>query len=243
MPSQGSPSALPLSPTGYADSLRASLSTHANPTIAVPMRAYMKNRFAFFGIKSPERVALVRTFIEEHGLPPTNQIVEVARQLWDAPERECQYAALDLVERSLKRLPPESIAWFEHLIVTKSWWDTVDQIASHLVGRLFRRYPDLRDPWIDRWRFTDDIWLRRTTLIFQRGYKTETDAALLFALVEENLASREFFIQKAIGWALREYAKTAPTVVAAFVAATPLASLSRREALKRLSREGEASAA
>ncbi len=83
------------------------------------------------------------------------------------------------------------------------------------------KFPDLRDPWIDRWRIADDIWLRRTTLIFQFGYKRETDAALLFSLIQENLASREFFIQKAIGWALREYSKTAPDAVEVFVSATP----------------------
>jgi 3-methyladenine DNA glycosylase AlkD len=221
----------------YAHELRASLAMHADPTNAGPMRLYMKDRFAFFGIKSPERTKLVRAFVAEHGLPATDEIEAVAWWMWEAPERECQYAALDLIERSLKRLPPESIAWFERLIVTNSWWDTVDRIASHLVGGLFRLYPDLRDPWIDRWRVADHIWLRRTTLLFELGYKSETDAALLFALIEENLTSREFFVQKAIGWALREYSKTAPAAVGAFVAATPLAPLSRREASKWLNRE------
>jgi 3-methyladenine DNA glycosylase AlkD len=225
---------------GYADNLRNYLLRHADPSQAGPMRAYMKNRFLFFGIKSPARMELVRGFIAERGLPPVDEIEAVASQLWEAPERECQYAALDLTERLLKRLPPESISWIERLIVTKSWWDTVDQIASHVVGGLFRRYPDLRDPWIDRWRVADEIWLRRTTLIFQLGYKRETDAALLFSLVQKNLASREFFIQKAIGWALREYSKTAPAAVEAFVASTPLAPLSRREAMKWLSRQGDA---
>jgi 3-methyladenine DNA glycosylase AlkD len=223
---------LTMSSGGYAEALRLSLSHRADAVQAGPMRAYMKDRFPFFGIKSPVRASLVRDFITARGLPPIDEIESVAMRLWQAPERECQYAALDLTERSLKRLPPESIAWIERLIVTKSWWDTVDQIASHLVGGLFRTYPDLRDQWIDRWRIADDLWLRRTTLIFQLGAKRETDAELLFALIQENLASREFFIQKAIGWALREYAKTDRPAVEAFVAATPLAPLSRREALK-----------
>jgi 3-methyladenine DNA glycosylase AlkD len=200
------------------------------------MRAYMKDRFAFFGIMSPERRALVRAFVSEHGLPPVAAIEAVARDLWAAPERECQYAALDLIERLLRRLPPEAIVWIECLIVTKSWWDTVDPISSRLVGALFRRFPDVRDPWVDRWRVADDPWLRRTALLFQRGYGEETDAALLFALIRENLGSREFFVQKAIGWALREYSKSAPDAVRRFVAETPLPALSRREALKWVER-------
>jgi 3-methyladenine DNA glycosylase AlkD len=218
----------------YAEALSTLLSNHAIPTQAAPMRTYMKDQFPFFGIKSPVRASLVRTFISERGLPSIGDLEDVTMRLWDVPERECQYAALDLIERSLKRLPPESIVWIERLIVTKSWWDTVDQIASHLVGGLFRRYPEFRDPWIDRWRVAEDIWLRRTTLIFQLGYKRETNADLLFALVRENLGSREFFIQKAIGWALREYSKTDRSAVEAFVAATPITPLSRREALKWL---------
>jgi 3-methyladenine DNA glycosylase AlkD len=225
----------------YVDTLRAMLSNHADPSQAGPMRAYMKDQFPFFGIKSPVRAGLVRDFIDVHGLPPIDEFEGVATLLWQAPERECQYAALDLIERSLKRLPPESMIWIERLIVTKSWWDTVDQIASHVVGGLFRRYPELRDPWIERWRVADDIWLLRTTLIFQLCYKRETDSALLFSLIQENLASREFFVRKAIGWALREYSKTAPAEVEAFVNATPLAPLSRREAVKWLSRERKTS--
>jgi 3-methyladenine DNA glycosylase AlkD len=236
MASGQSPPAPGLLQETYVDALRALLAAHANPANAGPMRAYMKNQFAFFGIKSPDRVALVRGFVAAHGLPPVEEIEAIARRLWEAPERECQYAALDLVERSLKRLPPEAMVWIEHLIITKSWWDSVDPIASHLVGGLVRRYPDLRDRWIGRWRLSDNIWLRRTTLLYQLGFKDGTDAELLFALIRENLDSREFFIQKAIGWALREYSKIAPEAVRQFVAETPLAPLSRREALKWLQR-------
>jgi 3-methyladenine DNA glycosylase AlkD len=219
-----------------ANDLRDLLARHADPANAGPMRAYLKDRFPFFGVKSPQRMALVRAFIVERGLPRPEDVEHVALRLWDAPERECQYAALDLIERSSKRLPPEAMNWLERLIVTRSWWDTVDSLSSPIVAGLFRRHPELTRPWVDRWRVADDLWLRRTALLFQRVYKRETDAALLFALVEENRSSREFFIQKAIGWALREYSKTDPAAVERFVAATPLAPLSRREALKWVSR-------
>jgi len=102
-------------PTTYADALHAILLNYANPTLAGPMRTYMKGRFPFFGIKSPLRVELVRDFVADHGLPAVDEIEPVAVDLWDAPERECQYAALDLIERSAKRLTPESVAWLKRL--------------------------------------------------------------------------------------------------------------------------------
>jgi 3-methyladenine DNA glycosylase AlkD len=216
----------------YATSLRDHLAQHADPSQIAPMRAYMKNQFAFLGLKSPERVRATRAFIAEHGLPSSDEIQHVCWHLWELPERECQYAALDLLDRTSKCLPPEAIDWTERLIVTKSWWDTVDTLAIHVVGHLFERYPDLRPDWIGRWRVSDNLWLRRTALLFQLRYKRATDTALLFDLIEANRASREFFIQKAIGWALREYSKTDPDAVAAFVAEISLAPLSRREALK-----------
>jgi 3-methyladenine DNA glycosylase AlkD len=120
------------------------------------------------------------------------------------------------------------------LITTKSWWDTVDAIANHNVGQLLRQYPDSRDRTLTPWRQSENIWLRRTAILFQLSYKTATDADLLFAIATENRESSEFFIQKAIGWALREYSKTAPDAVQTFVATAELAPLSQREALKWL---------
>lgn len=220
--------------TPYLHNLKALCERQARPDLAGPMKQYMRNRFEFLGIKSPAQKALIKQFVAENGLPDLAQIESMVRELWSWPEREYQYIALTLLGRRQKQLTPNVVSLLEYLITTKSWWDTVDSIASHNVGNLFVGYPDRQDPVIDSWRGSDNIWLRRTTLLFQLGYKTQTDEALLFSLIEQNRESKEFFIQKAIGWALREYSKTAPEAVQAFVAEASLAPLSQREALKWL---------
>jgi 3-methyladenine DNA glycosylase AlkD len=225
--------------TTYLQRLKDRFEQQADPTQAVPMKAYMRNQFEFLGIKGPAQKALFKQFVAEHGLPGLDQLETIVRSLWTWPEREYQYIALTCLDKRQKQLPPAVVPLLEHLITTKSWWDTVDAIASHKVGKLLKQYPDHRDAVIDAWRHSDDFWLRRTTLLFQLGYKANTDAALLFSLVDQNKASQEFFIQKAIGWALREYSKVAPDAVQDFVASTPLAPLSQREALKWLKAKGQ----
>lgn len=146
-------------------------------------------------------------------------------------EREYQYAALDKLFRHAKTLSCADLPRLEHFILTKSWWDTVDALAK-LVGEVFSRDQACRDTWLPKWRSSESLWLRRSTILFQLAYKGDTDAELLFAIVEENASSREFFIQKASGWALREYAKTDRERVQAFVATNDLPGLTRREASK-----------
>ncbi|MBD0335470.1 MAG: DNA alkylation repair protein [Cyanobacteria bacterium Co-bin13] len=198
------------------------------------MRRYMRDQFDFLGIKTPQRRALLKDFLARYGPPELAELEDWVLPLWALPQREYQYAALDLLERLIRRLPAEKLPLLEHLIVTKSWWDTVDMVASHLVGNLLARHPEIRDPVVERWRVSENFWLRRTTLLFQLHYKNRTDRQLLFALIQSNLESREFFIQKAIGWALREYSKHEPEAVLTFVEQTPLPALSQREALKWL---------
>ncbi len=224
----------------YTQSLQTLLSQHANPAQAGPMAKYMRNQFPFLGIKTPQRRALLRQFVAEQGKPPVDDLETILRDLWQLPEREYQYSALTLLGKLEKKLPPEFVDVLEYLVVTKSWWDTVDAIAGHPVATHFRRFPQARDEAVARWRTSDNFWLRRTTLLFQLHYKTNTDVDLLFSLIRENLDSDEFFIQKAIGWALREYSKTDAAAVVDFVAATPLASLSAREALKWLKAQKKA---
>jgi 3-methyladenine DNA glycosylase AlkD len=222
----------------YLLPLQALFTEHADPELAVPMAKYMRNQFKYLGIKTPLRNALFKEFLASYGLPAQNELPAIARHLWRLPQREYQYAALGFLEKMKKQVTPDTISLVEYLIVTKSWWDTVDDLAAHVVGGLFFRHPQARDPSITRWRHDEDIWLRRTTLIFQLRYKHDTDEALLFSLINDNLGSSEFFINKAIGWALREYSKSNPTAVVDFVDKTPLAPLSRREALKWLTAHG-----
>ena len=167
-------------------------------------------------------------------MPDVNDLDAILRDLWALPEREFQYIGLGLLDKLEKKLPAKFITTIEYLLVTKSWWDTVDTIASHTVGTHFRRFPRVRDKYLPKWRRSSNIWLRRTAILFQLNYKKETDFELLCDIIRENLGSKEFFINKAIGWALRQYARVEPNAVKRFAKSTSLHPLSRREALKHL---------
>ncbi len=216
-------------------SLKILFEQNSNPAQAGPMKKYMRDQFEYLGIKSPQGSVLLREHIHEHGLPLLDQLDIILRELWTLPQREFQYAAINLTGKLEKKVEPEFITTIEHLITTKSWWDTVDALAGHAVGSQFKRFPVVKEKYIKKWRKSDNFWLRRTTLLFQLGYKKETDFDLMCELIKENLGSDEFFINKAIGWALRQYAHTNPTPVKKFVNATKeLHPLSRREALKNI---------
>jgi len=217
----------------YVTDLKKLFEKNANPDQAVPMKKYMRDQFGYLGIKSPQVKVLLRQHITEHGLPALEDMDLIVRDLWDLPQREFQYVAISLMERLEKKLPSKSIRTLEYMITHKSWWDTVDNI-SHIAGVLFKKYPEVRAKHLPKWRASKNIWLRRTAILFQLDYKQETDFDLLCQIIRENLGSDEFFINKAIGWALRQYAYTDAKAVKKFVKGMELHSLSRREALKHL---------
>lgn len=206
---------------------------HADPVQAQPMSAYMKHQFPFLGLKKPERKMLESPLVQrvkkdkalEHG---------IIEQLWSASEREFQYLALDLMVAVQPALKPEAMPLLERLIQEKSWWDTVDLIATQLVGPMTLRAPELIEAYIRPWSVSENLWLRRTAILFQLKSKQATDTELLEEIILENCETKEFFLNKAIGWALREYSKTDPDWVAAFLSAHHLAPLSVREAGKYL---------
>jgi 3-methyladenine DNA glycosylase AlkD len=223
----------------YVDGIINLFVANADPVAAAPMKAYMRNQFEYLGIKTPQRRELLQQFYAEFGLPPLDHLAIILFELWDLPEREFQYAALGILGKFEKQLPDRFIDAIERLITMKSWWDTVDSLAAGTVGIHFKRYPQIRDVVLPRWRQADDFWLRRTCILFQLNYKENTDFSLLKDILRENLGSKEFFINKAIGWALRQYTRVDPDGVRNFVAKTPLAPLSAREALKWLNRQTE----
>ena len=223
--------------SSYLQPLIESMAGAADVQNAQPMAAYLRDQFPCLGIKSPQRRELLRAFLKEYGLPAVGEMPLVARELWELPEREHQYNALDILRRQQKKLGPDFVPTLEWLVTTKSWWDTVDALASNTAGTIFANYAEARDTAVQRWRFVENIWLRRTTLLFQLKYRDKTDVPLLFSLIEENLEDKEFFIQKAIGWSLREYSKTDETAVRDFVARTDLSPFAEREALKWLKRQ------
>lgn len=222
----------------YLKPLMALYEANANAENAAPMKSYMRGQFEFLGIKTPERSALLKAFYAAYGPPPLDELEDLVRRLWALPYREYQYTALGFLSKRQRHLTPANLPLLEELITTKSWWDTVDGLAGNQVGDLLARFPESRDEVIGRWRREEDFWLRRTTLLFQLGYKSKTDADLLFALIRENINDKEFFIQKAIGWSLREYSKTDPEAVQQFVANTELSGLAQREALKWMKNRG-----
>jgi len=205
---------------------------NANKEVAYWMTKYMKNRFTAYGIKRPLRDIINKEFLKEFGFPPFEAINEVVRLLWQKDERELQYFAMELLFKFRKNITPEIINLYEEIITTKSWWDTVDYIAVKLIGNYFKVFPEQITAVTQKWMSSGNIWLQRSCILFQLKYKNATDTDLLFSFITPCTASKEFFIQKAIGWALREYAKTNPQAVLTFAAQTPLKPLSRREALR-----------
>jgi 3-methyladenine DNA glycosylase AlkD len=217
--------------------LRGAFTAAADPVRAPAMAAYMRDQFAFFGIPAPAQRRLAAAALRDLPAPAEADVVAVTAACWAAPEREFQYAACDYAIGNVRRC---SAAFLDHtrtLLTTKSWWDTVDALAANVVGPLVRAHPPLvtvMDEWID----DEDHWLARTAIIHQLHAKEHTDTARLFGYCDRRAGDREFFIRKAIGWALREYSKTDAAAVRQFVGAHPeLSPLSAREALKWLQRK------
>ena len=196
----------------------------------------MKDQFEFFGIQSKQRRELQREFMKKENLPALEQVEDIVKELWELPQREFQYFAMELLEKYMKKVDRDIVTLFEYMILTKSWWDTVDMIAARLVGPVFSRFDDLIVPYTEKWMYYGDMWLQRSAILFQLKYKKKTDTELLFNYIRALADSKEFFIQKAIGWTLREYSKTDPKAVVKFVQSTTLAPLSKREALKVVNR-------
>lgn len=205
---------------------------NANTEIAKGQKAYMKNHFDFFGIKSPLRKQIQKPFLANAYLPPKVELPKIIHHLWDKPQREFHYFSQELAQKFTKKLELKDIELFEFMVTNQSWWDTVDFIAVNLIGPYLQQFPDQQEPLSKKWLASDYLWLQRTALLFQLKYKDEMDTHLLSANIEALLDSKEFFINKAIGWVLREYAKTNPSWVKEFVETHELTKLSRREALK-----------
>lgn len=216
----------------YVNEITILFEANANPPQAVPMKKYMKNLFEYYGIKTPERRELTKTFLQKSKLPPIEDLEKIIKLFWEKPQRELQYFAQGLADKYAGQLDKNHVELLEYMITTKSWWDTVDFITGNLVGTLFKNHPSLIPGKTKEWMNSGNMWLQRTCLLFQLKYKLDTDTELLFAIINRLKDSNEFFIRKAIGWALREYSKFDPDSVIDFVESTELSGLSRREALK-----------
>ena len=223
------------------DAVRAALAGAGDPQRAVAQQAYMKSSMPYRGLTSPELKALLRPILAD----PAYRIAErddwerAVRDLWDgATHREERYAATALTGHRayVAWQDPAVVPLYRHLIVTGAWWDHVDELASNRIGPILLSHNEILTPIVRGWATDDDLWLRRTAIISQLTFKEQTDLALLREAIEPNLADTSFWIRKAIGWALRQYARTDPDWVRATVAeyGDRLSGLSRREALKHL---------
>ncbi|MEV0173786.1 DNA alkylation repair protein [Streptomyces sp. NPDC050803] len=225
--------------SGLADTvlerLTAVYGAAADPERGAAMRAYMKDVAPFLGLTTPVRRELSRTVLEGTPRPDEADCTAIALRCWRLPEREYQYFAVDYLRRHARVCTSGFLPVTRHLVSTVPWWDTVDLLAAHVVGTLVAADAKLTAD-MDDWIGDDNLWVARTALLHQLRYKERTDAERLFAYCVRQSGHPDFFIRKAIGWALREYAKTDPEAVRSFLAREKgrFAPLSVREALKNI---------
>jgi 3-methyladenine DNA glycosylase AlkD len=216
----------------YLQPLIIKLRSATNPQRAFRAEKYLKNQFKHLGIDGPSRKRILKEFIEKYGLPDVNQLEDMSLLLWQQEEREFQHCAVEIIDRMAKKFRSEDIVWIEKLIIQKSWWDTVDGISSWVCGKYFKLHPAKIPIITESWMNSGNMWLQRSILLFQLKYKKETNTELLAKSIIRLADHKEFFIRKAIGWALREYSKTDKIWVREFVTRNKLSPLSYREATK-----------
>lgn len=226
-----------MNPPEYLTDLIHVFETKADPAYAVQMKKYMKHLFDFYGISSPKRKELYKVHWNKHGYLLNEEPTEIIKWCWQAPQREYQYFGMELLDKLAKKAKADRIDLYEYIIINKSWWDTVDFIAAKLVGTFFTSHPEHIANFTTKWMQSGNLWLQRTCLLFQLKYKAKTDTHLLETFISQLSESKEFFIRKAIGWALREYSKTDPEYVIQCIKKHHLSGLSEREALKWMKRK------
>lgn len=212
------------------DELTGLYLAHENESNAQVINAYLKNHFESFGLKHPERRRLDQMALARHSFPSETEY----RLLFSLPQREYHHFALETYYRDRKNWDQDAIQLIEWMITHKSWWDSVDHLATGHCLYYFSRYPESEETTIEKWNKSDNLWLNRTSIIYQIKRKKDTNLDRLYRSILSHTQSREFFLQKAIGWALREASKYHPDWVVSFCENTALKPLSRREALRLL---------
>jgi 3-methyladenine DNA glycosylase AlkD len=215
-----------------------------NPDKAARMQQYLKTTMPIYGLQKPERAAVEKRLHERFSEMDVCQDSYEAciRGLWDLPHREEKYLAIDFAMKHKEFIGPNSMSLYESMLREDyMWWDLVDPIASTLVGIAALHHPALREQTLRKWINDDNMWIRRTALIAHLKHKTETDQDMLFEFCRLRMHEKEFFIRKAIGWALRQYSYTEPEAVKSFLAQekSNLSQLSYREGAKALIRKGK----
>lgn len=227
-----------LSPTDYVSLIRRKFSEAGDPVRAEGQMRYMRNKYAYYGLKAPEWVAILKDVFADHGMYDGKRLQKFATLCFNEEYHEMFYAGLQMIEKQLKIQDADFIVFLEKAIKAGAWWDTVDWIAK-LVGIHFLRYPKLQYAYCRKWIESSNIWLQRVAIIHQLLYHDRTDHALLFEMILHRSDSSEFFVQKGAGWALRQYSKSNGRAVRTFIAQHPeLAALTKREGMKWLKSRG-----
>jgi len=214
-----------------ADAIRNTLSDHGKPDDAIAMASYMKDKFPFYGVKSPIRKKATSEFWKNNKAVIKTMWPQLVSELWNSEARECQYAAMDILGKIEGQLERGDLEFIESLITRKSWWDTVDFLASHCIAQILKQDRALMKDKAQEYMDSGQLWLQRTSLIFQLSYKENTDWNLLCRLIDQTRGSKAFFINKGSGWALRQYSKVNPTAVSQYIASNKdwLSGLTVRE--------------
>ena len=219
----------------FINQLETTFQAHENKENSLAMAKYMKNHFAFYGIKTTERRLLFKEIWNANKDEIKKDVQNIATSLYTKKQRELHYCAIEIVIRECKgNYNKSDIHFIEKLLTTNSWWDSVDNISKYILGQYLLEFPDAVEDTIEKFSNSDNLWLNRSVILFQLGFKEKTDFDLLKAICLQHENSTEFFIQKAIGWSLREYAKTNPHQVIDFVTHSNLKPLSKKEAVKNL---------
>lgn len=221
---------------GFIKELEIAFKENSSPELAIPMENYMKNHFPFYGIKTDKRRLIFKTIWQNYQDEVKQNSREIALQLFAFKEREMHYCGIEILIKNLKKnYQLEDIQLIEKILTTNSWWDTVDTSAKYILGEYLIEFPKETTKVIQRFSDSADMWLNRSAILFQLSYKQKTNAEILFHECVKHAHSKEFFIQKAIGWTLREYGRFFPNEVKEFVKQTTLKPLSTKEALKNIS--------
>ena len=213
--------------------IKKEFATCANATKAAGAKAYLLHQFEFYGLQTPERRKICKAFYKANPVNNHTELTKIIKEAFAAPERELHYFAIELLGFHHKLWTDKTITIIEWMLTHKSWWDSVDAINSNVIGKYFIKFPSLLEPTTKKWNQSSNIWLQRMSILFQLPYKEKTNTELLEKYIINRIDTNEFFVNKAIGWALRAYAYTNKKWVIRFVKDHPqLSNLSKREALK-----------
>ena len=219
----------------FINQLKIAYKANSNPEFAAQMKAYLRDQFEFYGIKTKPRRDLLKATVDKNKEEVSTNVRAISKVLFNSKYRELQYCGVELFEKHLKKkYRKDDIDQIEYFITTNSWWDTVDFIAKQILGAYLKQFPEDIEAIILKFSASKNMWLNRSAILFQLGYKEHTNETLFYNLCLQHKHSDEFFIQKAIGWALREYGKTNPESVLNFVKSNSLKPLSEREAIRNL---------